>query len=472
MAKIETNTIIASSLDNFLVFENENFTVLPYVLVGASSSNVGKNITLTFEDADDADAAKIVLEGKPNTNITSRTFNTSGSVTQLLFSLMECLKMNSIVYDIYPATANSLRMGLDSSRKWKITSSLTIGGNYSSFDPEALNKWVVMINGNIDNETSQFSLEKYNNNQEVSFNISAPFNYITSKYPFQINLAAYGVRGGTITMQTITNNKILILPTTLDKFETVDYLSYFSDASDGEKKNFLTRNFVRNYNYGEYIGLSLLTNRELRNINLVKKYYTNSGMYLTSKTSCVLMEKNYSRIDFYDTFDLDAIENQFNHQVGYVDVVAVQGAVEITNSIRYYVEPKCDKNDTLFFINAIGGLDSYNFTGEHKFASSINERTTYMKNPQRPFGNTYELEHTKQVEMESMYTSITSMINERMANWLTELQRSKYVFKYYPEEEVKYKMVLIDDMSIELSDNEKYYEIECKYRFADTGINI
>ena len=95
-----------------------------------------------------------------------------------------------------------------------------------------------------------------------------------------------------------------------------------------------------------------------------------------------------------------------------------------------------------------------------------------MKNPQRPFGNTYELEHTKQVEMDSMYTSITSMINERMANWLTELQRSKYVFKYYPENEVKYKMVLIDDMSIELSDNEKYYEIECKYRFADTGINI
>ena len=223
MARLEPNTIIASSLDNFLIFDNQSYTQLPYVTIGVSQGNAGQTVTLTFEDADDADAAKIILEGKPNSNITSRTFNTSGSVTQLMFSLMECLKMNSIVYDVYPATASSLKMGLDTSRKWRITSSLTVGGNYTSYDPEAVSKWVVMVNGNIDSETSQFSMEKYNNNRQISFNVSAPFAYITSKYPFKVSLAAYSVNGGSINMQTINNSQILILPTTLDKFETVDY---------------------------------------------------------------------------------------------------------------------------------------------------------------------------------------------------------------------------------------------------------
>lgn len=469
MARIEPNTIIASSLDNFLIFDNQNYSQMPYVTITVSQGNVGQNITLTFEDADDSDAAKIILEGKPSSNISSRTFNTSGSITQLLFSLMECLKLNSIVYDVYPSTASTLRMGLDTSRKWRITSILSIGGNYASYDPEAINKWVVMVNGNIDSETSQFSLEKYNNNPQISFNISAPFTYITSKYPFQINLAAYSVKGGTITMQQVTNNHILVLPTTLDKFETVDYSDYYLVNGNNEKKDFLTRNFLRNYNYGEYIGLSLLTDRNTSGITLVKKYYTNSGMFLTSTTGYQKKEYNYSRLDFYDTFDILTIENTYNHQVGYVDVVAKDGGVEITNPVRFMVEPKCDNNDTLFFINSIGGLDSYNFTGEHRFESEIDERTTYMKNPQKPFGNTYELEHSKQVEIDSNYVSYTNLINERMANWLTELQRSKYVFKLVDN---KYVMVLIDEMNIDLSDKDKYFEVECKYRYADTGINV
>lgn len=469
MARLEPNTIIASSLDNFLIFDNPSHTQLPYVNISISSGNVGQNATLTFEDADDPDAAKIILEGNPTVKITSRTFNTSGSVQQVMLSLMECLKMNSIVYDVHPVTMSMLNMGLDSSRKWRITGNFSIGGNYTSYDPDAIKKWVVMVNGNIDSETSQFSLEKYNNNQQISFNVSAPFAYITSKFPFQISLAAYSVSGGSVNMQTITNNQILVMPTTLDKFETVDYSSYYLVSGNNEKRDFLTRNLLRNYNYDEYVGLSILTNRTTDNITLLKKYYTNSGMFLTSNSGCYRKEYNNSRLDFYDTFDILTVENQYNHQVGYVDVVAVDGSTELTNPVRFMVEPKCESNDTLFFINAIGGLDSYNFTGEHRFESEIDERVTYMKNPQRPFDTIFELEHTKQVEIDQSYVSYTSMINERMANWLTELQRSKYVFKLV---DGKYIMILIDDMNIDLSDTEKYFQVQCEYRYADTGINV
>lgn len=467
MARLETNNIIASSLDNFIIFDNPDHSELPYVNISINQGNVGQTITLTFEDADDPDAAKVVLEGTPDANITSRTFNTSGGVQQLMFSLMECLKMNSIVYDVHPVTPSMLNMGLDSSRKWSITGNFSIGGNYTSYDPNKIQKWVLMVNTTIDSEATQFSMEKYNNNQQISFNVSAPFAYITSKFPFTIGLAAYSVNGGSVSMQSITNNQLIVMPTTLDKFETVDYSRYFLQSGNSEKKDFLTRNFLRDYNYDEYVGLSVLTDRN--SITLTRKFYTNSGMFLTSSSGYYRKEYKNSRVDFYVKFDINTVENQFDHQVGYIDVVATDGGVELTNPVRFVVNPKCDKNDTLFFINAIGGLDSYNFTGEHRFESDINERVTYMKNPQRPFTTLYELEHTKQVEIDQSYTSKTSLVNEKMANWLNELQRSKYVFKLI---DGKFYMVLIDEMNIDLSDNEKYFEIECKYRYADTGINV
>lgn len=470
MAKLEPNSIIASSLDNFLIFDNGYYREMPFVTIVVGSSSVGQNVTLTFEDADDADAAKVTLEGRPDSNITSRTFNTSGSVMQTMYSLMECLKLNSIVYDVHPSDTNVLKMGLDTSRKWRITSDyLSVGGNYVSYNPDSLNKWVVMVSGNVDSETSQFSLEKYNNNSEVSFNISAPFAYITSKFPFKISLSAYSVNSGTVNMQTITNSTLTVMPTTLDKFETVDYSRYYIPGGNSEKKDFLTRNTKRNYNYGEYVGLSILTDRSIGNVTLLKKYYTNSGMFLTSNTGCYRKEYNYSRLDFYDTLGISEVEDSFSRQVGYVDVVAVDGSTELTNPVRFVVEPKCEGNDTLFFINSIGGLDSYNFTGEHQFRSSIDERTTYMKNPQKPFADTYELEHSKQVRIDGRYTSSTGLVNESTANWLTELQRSKYVFKLT---DGKYVMVLVEEMDIDITDTEKYYDVQCVYRYADTGINV
>ena len=472
MAKIEPNRIVASSLDNFLIFENPSYQEMPYVTIGVTSGNTGKTISLVFSDKNDDDAQKIEIEGKPGANISSRSFNTTGSVTQVMLALMECLKLNTIVYDVQLATANSLKMGLDTSRQWKITSQLSIGGNYASYDPEAINKWTVMMNGRIDDNVSQLSMSKYNNNQTVSFNITAPFQYITTKFPFNVNLSAYALTGNVVRVETINNPQILVLPTTLDKFDEVDYEEYYSDSSDNEKKKFLTRSPYKKYNYGEYVGLSLLTNRTLSSVSLIKKYYTNSGMFLTSKTGAVYKELNNSRLDFYDTFDILSVENAYNHQVGYIDVVAVNGTTEITEPMRFYVEPKCDDNDTLFFVNSIGGIDSFTFLGEHKFTAEIDENTTYMSNPEKPFGDTYELEYVKQKAINETYSSTSNMIREDLADWLTELQRSKYVFKFLGTEDPKFKIVIVDKMDIELSDNSKYYEIEVQYHYADSKINI
>lgn len=475
MAKLETAKYIASSLDNFIVFANNTYTQPPYITFTIPNSVVGSDVTITFEDAEDEDAAKIVLQGKNGSYITSRTFNTATSVEQVTYSLLECLKQLSIVYDTIPVGNNQVRAGMDTSRKWKVTSDkITVGGTYQSYNIESINKWVIMGVGEIDKETSNFTLEKYNNSEEVSFNVSQPFQLIASRYPFKMDLSAYLVNNNRIEKQTINNSTITVLPTTMSKFSYIDYDNdYLIEKAGNEKKRFLTTSTTKNYNYDEWIGLSVLTDYNMSEITLLKKYYTNSGMFLTSYNTVMRKDSHNDRVDFYDTFNINQVENAYNHQVGYIDVVcATTTGKELTETLRYYVQPSCETNDTFYFINSIGGLDSYSFTGKKEEEIKIDDNVTYKKNPTRPYTDVYELEYVRQKTMEHTYTSTSSMIDKAMALWLEELATSKYVFKYNHYDKVKDTMVIIDDLDIEVASDEKYYEIKAEWRYADSNIAV
>lgn len=472
MAKLETKRIIASSLDNFIIFQNPYYQEAPYVTIGVSPSDVGQNRYITFSDMDDSDAANITIEGKPGGNITARSFNTAGSVTQVLFSLMETLKKVSILYDVIMPTTNTLKMGIDTSRRWRVESNLAIGGNFASFNPDAETKWVMNMNLVYDTNVKQFTMEKYNNSNEISFNVSAPLQYITFNNPLSLNLLPYSVNGNVVSVETLTNSSLLVMPTTLYKFESVDYEDYYLYVSNNAKKKFLTRMDRRPYNYGERIGLSVLTNRSMGSVNLMKKYYTNSGVFIASETGQEYKTYTNERLDFYDVLSLYEVETANNRQVGYVEVTATSGGVELTEPIRYDVEPVCTENNTLFFINAIGGVDSFSFNGGWTYTSEIDENTTYMKNPEKPFADRYELEFVKRKEMEEKHTVATRLVDKETAKWLTELQKSKWVYKYVGNQYLRYMMVVVDSMDIEVNDTDKRFTVECEYHTADTKINI
>ena len=87
MAKIEVPKYIASSLDNFIVFQNESAQDAPYVLITVGDSAVGQNVTLNFSDADNENGVKYTLSGSAGSYVTSSTFNTSGDRFALMFSL-------------------------------------------------------------------------------------------------------------------------------------------------------------------------------------------------------------------------------------------------------------------------------------------------------------------------------------------------------------------------------------------------
>lgn len=473
MAKIEVPKYIASSLDNFIVFANQNAQDPPYVLFTIGDSAVGQNVTVNIYDADNEDGVKYTLSGSAGSYVTSSTFNTAGDRFSLMFSLCECLKLNPFTYNVIIYNTNSVKCGLDSSRRWAITTTVIgASGNYYNYNPYSVNKWVLNIKGNLSDSITEFSMAKYNDTPEVSFNVTSPFQYITFKNPIKISLSAYSLIGNTTRIEPLTNNSITVLPTTLSKFEKVDYNDYFCSMANYEVKKPLTRNFRRSCNYNDLIGISILTDRGDSTVTLTKRYYTNSGVFLSSSNGYLKRYYTNNRMDFYDRLDIDDVETTSNRQVGYVEVTVSVNGHDITEPVIYEVVPRCEKTDTIFFINAIGGLDSFTFLGGTDVETSIDELTSFFKNPKRPYTSVYELEFVKQKSMEENYIAKTHTIDRNMAEWLRELQRSRYAFKFNPDEEVPFKMIVISQFDISLPSDETKFRLECTYRYADTAINV
>ena len=474
MSKVETNTIVASSLDNFVVFTNDTFTQ-PYVLFNIGQPN--GNFEIKIEDANNKDGYKKVLTGEENGKITNSTFNTTGDETQMALSLMECLKLNSIFNNIQLNTDRegsiSIFANIESSTQYKISiwpssdKSVGISGTYANYGARKPNKFVLMENAG---DLGNITMQKYSTAGDVCFNVTSPFTHMARKTPIRVNLMAYKVANNVSSLEPITNNTIYVLPTTLSKFQSVNYADYMMYNSLNNKVKFLTNLNNKHYNYGEKVGLSLLT--DSNNAGVIKKYYTNSGQFLESDTDIEYVERNDMRTDFYLSFDLDGVEKRNSIQVGFVDVIGMNGGVEVTEPVRYTVIPKCNENHEVFFVNELGGIDSFNFLGEYIYESKINSLTTYMINPTRPYEDTLELEYNQHKRNEITKTLTTTIINGDTAKWLNELSKSKYTFKYLGPDNPKFKMLIVDTMNIQVSDRNSTFEITLEYHDADNQVNI
>ena len=476
MAKIELSSkYIGSSLDNFIVFQNNTY-IRPlatfYVVLGQNP--VGE---INIKDALDDDGFNKIIKYSPNEIITDSSFKTTpGDRDASIFALMECLRKNQIFYDLslvqdIPNVGMVLRAYVDSSTRYVIqptTGFFRVQGNYSSYVPKEPNKYVLLEN----TSDNQITLEKYTYSSDVSFNVTAPYEHLSFKDPFQIKLAAFRIDDNSVIAETLQNHTLCVLPTTLSKFQDKVNLDDYVYSGYG-KVNFLTNKFVRNYNYGEICALSLLSSvGTSSSIKIRKKFYTISGKYLSySDTNNILMEHPYARFDFYFENDIATVENITNMQVGYVEVVGMNGSTEITNPVRYNVEPKCNQNNEIYFVNELGGIDSFNFLGERQYNASIDDQTTYFKNPIRKWERIKEIEIVGQKKNKVEHTLKTTIIGEEEAKWLNELNKSKYAF-VLEDNPVTIKKIIITDFDIDLSDRENVFEVELTYQDSDNNINL
>ena len=238
------NKIIASSLNNFIILNNTHTTDSPYVTFTVGSPS---NTKVIIKDANNDDGYYKEIIGNSTSVISSDSFNTSGVVA---LNFLECLKLNSIFFNITLESANTVKAYIDTSIKYQITvegGGITVGGTYSSYEALSPNKMVVMLQGKIDENTANITMEKYNNNPTISFNISSPFHYSQLRVPLDLNITAYQVYNSRSSMVTVPYSKVTILPTTLHKFQSVDYSKFYSS----EKVHLLTNNENRYKKYGE-----------------------------------------------------------------------------------------------------------------------------------------------------------------------------------------------------------------------------
>lgn len=468
MAKIETNSILGSSQDNFIVFSNTNYEKPMVTFYFENNVSSG---SIVVRDALDDDGYSKTIVFSPSETITDTSFKTSSDKTSNTFALLECLKKNPIFYDIVletnvPSIGVLIKAYIDSSTRYSVTATngVVIGGTYSSYVPKEPNKFVLMLNA----KERQISLEKYTMAEDVAFNVTAPYEHLSFKEPFEVRMLAYHIDSNSIIQDSINNNVVHVFPTTLKKFDKVD-LSKYRYSYSGQKVSFLTNNTERYYNYGEVCALSVMSDK---NVSLMKKYYTVSGKFLASDTTTLHIDRYGMRTDFYFENDISTVESDTNKQVGYVDVVAMYGGSEITTRVRYNVVPKCNKNNEVFFVNELGGIDSFNFLGERVFDSQIDDQTTYFVNPTRDYSVTRELEIVGQKVNAVEHHLTSAIIDSRTAKWLDELSRSKYPFLFVNDENILFERIVITDMDVEVSDRENTFEIELTYQNGDANIKL
>ena len=458
-------TILASSLDNLIMINTSSPIVLPFVTF-TIGNNFSGDVNITIRNADDVSGFYKVIQGTSGGNTTSNTFNTSGKV---LYGLLECLKLNNIFFNIIVESANTIKAQIDSSIRYSIVcdnDGIQIGGNYSSYSPSMPNKTVLMMQGLLDNVTN-ISMEKYHNDSIVSFNLTSPFQKTTFKNPLSFNLIGYEVVEGTPRDITVPYNSVTVMPTTLHKFQGVNYNKYYYTGTT--KVDFLTTQTSRYYNYNEWVGLSVLSDVA---VMLKKDYYTNSGVFLETELTTQYVEKNGIRYDIYDNFDLNDVEATHDKQVGYILVYGVKADTkeEITNPIRFDIMPHCEGNNEIFFLNEIGGIDSFNFTNEKIISRSINDTKTYNITHTRPYVEKYEHEYVQTKVNKISTTLTTNQVNSGIAEWLNQLVKSKYVFKFLGLINPRYMMIVVDKFDIETSTNNEEFELELVYHSADNEI--
>lgn len=467
------NKILASSLDNFLFINSSSPANLPYVTFGLGTVPAS-GVVITITDANDENGYRKEIVGKNGNETTVTSFNTAG---EAVYTLMECLRMNSIFYNISLISSTTIKAYLDTSLKYNITSTagITVGGNFASYSPTLPNKSVLIIQEN-DNDSSNIIMEKYHNKQTASFNITSPYQRTVFRRPIECTLKAYTIVNGVAHSANVSPyTSIAVMPTTLSKFQGVNYDDYLYTGTGRVK--FLTTQSNRYYNYGEWVGLSFLSSVNIAHPYIKKNFYTNSGVFLETEWTTQYVEvcgDGVKRYDVYDNFELAEIEAAHDKQVGYVLVYFVNGNgsnTHLTDPIRFDILPHCDSNNEIFFLNEIGGVDSFNFTNTKQINRSIGNQSTYNVNQIKNFESVYEHQYVNSKVNKITTTLSTHQVDVGIADWLNQLVKSKYTYKFLGITSPRYKMIVVDKFDIQTNTNDAEFELSLEYHDADNDIS-
>lgn len=475
---------IASSKPYYIEFQNARQTRNHLVAKAGSNHTTLHNSILIQTGIGQSLRTVQTIIGVANGETTANSYNLGASVDECLISLSECLKANTLFSNVKVVTDRTgqhiaqVEADMDNSEKYRVTIESTVTPPFyilGDFGGATDTTFTL----NYSTPETNFSQSKTTDLDVVRFDIASPFSNSTFKYPIVLNISANSKRKNKFSLLAVGATEHTIMPTTLSLYESVDWDLYCHDGT-AMAKEWLTRNTEREYNYGEVCCLSFLGQYPYR---LFARYYTNAGVMVYEGEPEYYADLTSSkRQDYYFDLGISEVESTTSRQVGYVEVGLKDYSDNVITEtpVTYVVNPRCHNNLELFFLNAIGGLDSFNGWVKFGVETSIGDLSTYDTNQMKSdldFTHNdiamYEVVHKK--SSTNKYTLTSTKLKRDQVEWLRELQRSKYVFirlGEWSKDDAKYQMVVVESMNIRDNSTEEDYTVEVTFHDFSNSIKF
>lgn len=468
MIKQNINKIVASSLNNDIVFYNDRAprkVKITFYFIPNYDVMFGEETTFTIQDYNNPNDFTLVITGDGSAKVTATSFNTSDNKDNMLLSLASCLRLNSGFFSNVRVFDDEVTAYIDTSRQYtfRLGNMIGMSAKIDYYNVASTPKYGLQFT---DEEGNTFINEKYSTNDEVIFNATAPFELMPFKYPTKYILDAYSIVDDRYTFD-IKGQEMTVLPTTLHKFDDFNVNEYLYNEEITSPKMILTNNINRVMRYGERVAFSVLENDVT--ITFKGLYYTNSGQYIGESELTPYTHYTEPRMDVVLAFDIDDIERQYGRNVGYIKVRLLDGGQKpMYEDLVLKYKPICKDNYELFFLNELGGIDSFNFTDSYQSESKISNAVNYISN-KRPQGDIMEIEGRKQLQYQTSHT-LTAKVDKVTGEWLREMAKSKWV--YYIDDEGRNVTVIIDTMTIKLNDKDSSFTVSVEYHRSDNALMI
>lgn len=517
--------ILASSLDNFMILPNKQITPFPTVTFHIEGQ-LNDGAFITFEDRNNPELFQHTITAKNGATSTSKEFNPITNGNMANFALFDSLRQCAFIYDASIDMDGIITCSLDSSRTYRIygewtRGNLRIEGTYTNYVSTEMPKSVLNLSG----DNFSFSMEKYSPDTTVSFNVSAPFTYTQSKHPIKVRMNGYQSLNGSNMPMPLPYSNMLILPTTLKKFEVFNESDFYTST----KQNFLCSNTAQTIGFASYkewlydsdtyksdvAMLSIIADDD-DNIDTICKYkmhqrfYSPSGKLIYESgdgqwfDGQMVWSKAYNngRIDFSKYLHFFPFaDNYTEYQIGRIEVYVTKNDEKVSNVYTFYPSYGCNRSTIIYFINKYGGVQTADFFDGYEVQSSIEDAEVYFTNPTEdrvgnisnyPFEDCYksddpylldEIERVKTKRRNDTYI-VKKICDKKEAEWLKELQSSKNVWiavenhqfdsngQYHLNAADRWQTIIVDSLDINMSDAQDEYELTLTFHKSDNNLRI
>lgn len=230
--------------------------------------------------------------------------------------------------------------------------------------------------------------------------------------------------GSEVILDTQELGSIIWLPNNPNELYNFDYSDYYVENGDREQK-FLTLSPKTKYKKGGIFGFSFLTtttNPSSYKLKISKKNWNKnflgSSVYTYSQLSLGIdgvgfADFDSNRLDFYISLP--------DSDVRFMDVEVYNGSKKVSETKTIELYNSCNNFDTIFFLNKIGGIDSF-----ERFSGI--ERTKEISDNQTYYGNYKGVRNTAYKVSSYSTTYKTELMNNEECEWLFDLGQSYYTF--------------------------------------------